>query len=377
MKPCIYCGEQIQDTARKCWKCQSYQNPSDAPKQSFDLASIVISFVGVVATLGTLAAGVFGYFGFRTIGDVNDRTKEINQRSIGLLESTEQKIKNFDTEVQKFRATVGELQQQAGNVRRQLNGVAVSDLYDKFQQVFDVIQLDYAYNFTPQIEMLTKIAADAAALQPAPDTVTAYIDNMKALSQAVTQYRDALKDNDKDEWLSLVNSLQKLSNDNLETNRILVGCYSHLYDLARRTNRNTEASDYLSKQKHAGLLALKSAQRLSRSAINVKVNYGVTLIQGGEALEMKRGYDLLLEARKDAPQIAGIWYDIAVYFAKMNQFDEALKNLEQAKALGDFATCDDVTQWNRDPDFDSLRATDIPSYKDRISKLRQTEGGKC
>jgi tetratricopeptide (TPR) repeat protein len=377
MKPCKYCGESINDTARKCPLCQSYQDPADAPKQSFDLASIVISFVGVIATLGTLAAGVFGYFGFRTIGDINDRTKEINQRSNSLLETTEQKIKTFDGKVVELTKLISDLQQQAGNVRKDLNGVAVSELYDKFQRIFDVVQLDYAYNYQSHIQALTKIASESAAMQPVPEATTTYVKDMQALSQAVTQYRDALKENNKDEWLSIVNIVQNTSTENLEKYRLLVGCYSHLYEIARRSNNTNEARDYVEKQKRAAFLAFKSAERLNRAAVNVKVNYAMTLIQSGDPQEMKRGHDLLTEARKDAPQVAGIRYNLAVYFVKLNQYEEALKNLEQAKTLGDFATCDDVTQWDRDSDFNPLRLSDVPDYKDRISKLRQVGSDRC
>jgi hypothetical protein len=46
VKDCIYCGQPIATLARKCNYCQSFQDPKDAPKQSFDLATLVISFVG-------------------------------------------------------------------------------------------------------------------------------------------------------------------------------------------------------------------------------------------------------------------------------------------------------------------------------------------
>src|SRR5258708_25709545 len=116
MKACKQCGQEILEIARKCRYCQSYQDPNDAPKQNFDLATIVISFVGVIATLGTIAAVVVGYFGFRSIGD-------ISQRSTALLEKVDTKIKAFDSSVAKLSATVADLQQQATNVRRDLNGV--------------------------------------------------------------------------------------------------------------------------------------------------------------------------------------------------------------------------------------------------------------
>src|SRR5262249_25954846 len=144
-------------------------------------------------------------------------------------------------------------------------------LYDKFQQIFDGIQLDYAYNFSPQIQELAKIATASSAMQPVPDTARGYIEDMKALSQAALQYRDALKDNDKDEWLAIVSLLQKTTNENLEKYRILVGCYAHLYEITYRAGSTNEASDYQIKQKQAAFLAFKSAGRLNRAVTNVKV----------------------------------------------------------------------------------------------------------
>ncbi len=370
MKACKQCGQEILEIARKCRYCQSYQDPNDAPKQNFDLATIVISFVGVIATLGTIAAVVVGYFGFRSIGD-------ISQRSTALLEKVDTKIKAFDSSVAKLSATVADLQQQATNVRRDLNGVAVAQRYDKFQQLFEYVQLDYAYNFPTQIQELAKIAAASAALQPIPTTAITYIDEMNALSQAIVQYRDALNDKDKDGFLAIVTLLEKVSDENLYKNRLLIGCYSHLNDIAFRVGNAGEASGYLDKQKHYALLALRAAERLNRTATIAKVNYAVTLIQGGDPQEMKKALALLVEARKDSPQIAGISYNIGVYYAKINQLDTALKNLEQAKNLGDFATCEDLRQWDQDSSFDLLRNTDVPEYKTRIEKLRQIGSAPC
>ena len=376
MKDCRLCGEPIQETARRCRHCQSFQDPADAPKQNFDLATLVISFVGIIATIGTIAAGIFGYFGFRTIGDINDRTKELSQRSTAALEAAQTRIKSFDDEVTKFKSALDQLETKATNARRELNGVAVTQRYEQFQRLLDNIQLDYANNFQTQIDELAKIATESAALQPIPDIETGYISEMKVLSQAVAEYRDAIKGNDKDGFKEIVAQIAAAPDRSLGKHRILTGCYSQLYNIAFQNGSN-EASEYLSKQKYHANAAFKIAARLNRTATIAKHNYAATLVQSGDLLEMKRGYELLSEVSKEIPQTAGVWYNIAMYFAKTTKFDDALTNLERAKSLGDFATCDDVQQWDRDKQFDLLRQADVPEYKARIEKLRQVAGRTC
>jgi tetratricopeptide (TPR) repeat protein len=375
--PCKFCGEQIQETARKCKHCQSFQDAADAPRPSFDLATLVISFVGVIATIGTIAAGVFGYLGFRTVADISDRTRDINEKSSALLATVEQRIKGFDTDVTKLSGVVLDLQKQAAGVRTDLNEVAISRLYERFEQALDAIQLDYAYNFSQQIEEMTKLAETSVALMPVSEIAKTHVTEMNTLSDAVRRYRDALKDDDKDEYIEVTRVLGPISDENLGKSRLLIGCYSHLGEIARRAGRTNEFNDYLSKQKHYSVVALRAAQRLNRTATIAKVNYASTLIEGGDPEEMKKGYDLLIEARKDAPQMAGITYNIAVYFVKINKFDEALANLEQAKALGDFATCNDLRQWALDKDFDTLRLSQITDHQNRLKKLQSIGQGPC
>jgi hypothetical protein len=360
LKPCKYCGESIQDTARKCPHCQSFQETSDAPKQPFELATLVISFVGVIATVGTIAAGILGIVGFRTIGDLGERTKELSQKSTEILQKAQQQIKDFDGELLKSKSTVAALETKAAELHERLNGVSISQRYDQFQQILDLIQLDYAYNFPQQIDDLIKISADSEKQQPIPALAKTNVLEMKALSQAVVEYRDSLKDNDKDGFLSIITIVNSVHDESLGKYRFLIGAYSHLYDIEIEAGHIKEAANYRDKQKHYAAVAYRIAGRLNRTATIAKINYAVTLIQGGDPKEMDRGYEYLLEAKKDAPQIAGISYNIAMYFAKRNRLDDALNNLEDAKRLGDFATCNDLFQWEADKSFDSLRITTVP-----------------
>ncbi|MFN3657383.1 MAG: hypothetical protein ACK4UO_09045 [Pseudolabrys sp.] len=377
MKPCKYCGEAILDAARKCRYCQSFQDSADAPRTSNEPASLFISFVGLIATIGAIAGAFFGYMGFQAIGNFNDRVQKFNEQSAALFQNVEQKIKTFETKVAALNSTVNTLEEQATNVRSDLNSVAVSRHFERFVQTLDQIQLDYAYNFPAQILELTTIANASNALRPLSSASVRHVSDMQVLAQAAGEYRDALKDNDKDRFISVIVLVDAASDDSLFKNRILAGTYGRLANIARNAGNAGEAATYDARHKHHALAAYRAAERSHRPATIAKVNYANTLVQSGDKNEMTKGYELLLEARKDAPQVAGIWYNIAVYFTKIGRFDEALTHLEQAKNFGDFATCADLKAWTTDSDFRTLRETHEQNLKDRIEKLTRVASGPC
>lgn len=368
MKACAICSEQIQDAARKCPRCQSFQNPADEPKGT-DIASLVVSWVGTIATVITIGAGVvaavFGYIGLKTIND----SSELNQKVV-------ERIKTFDEAIAAYGVKVTALERKAVEAQTSFNDEAVAQAYGRFQDIYDSIQLDYLYNFPQQIEELNAISRSAGAVAPILSDAQQQVDEMKVVAEAVGKYRDLARGNDEDGFLAIVEMLKDLPDDNLSKDRLLGASYGHLYDIARRSS-NSRAASYFSKEKHYSLNEMNAAQRFNRKATIAKVNYGGTLIDSDDAKDRDEGYKMMLDAKKDAPQMSIIYYNLAEYFVMASDFDKALNNLDQAKNFGDFATCDDLHQWANDRYFDALRQSKDPAIQGRIKRVLDIGGAKC
>jgi tetratricopeptide (TPR) repeat protein len=369
MKACAFCGEQIQDQARKCPHCRSFQNPAEEAKPATDVASLVVSWVGTIATVititGGLVAGVFGYVGLRSISESN----ALNQKVV-------ERIKTFDEALAAYGVKVAALEKQAAEAQTTFNDEAVAQSYARFQEIFDSVGLDLSYDFPQQIQEMSNIATAAAALSPVLADAQKQIYEMKVVSEAVRKYRDALKGNDEDGFLTIVDMLGGLADDNLSKDRLLSGAYAHLWDRARRTS-NGNVATYFAKEKHYALSAMNAAQRFNRKATIAKINYGGTLIDSDNPVDWDEGYKLMLDAKKDVPQMSIVYYNLAEYFVKTNNFDNALSNLGDAKRLGDFATCDDLRQWSNDREFDVLRQSKDPGVQNRIKQLKDIGGASC
>jgi hypothetical protein len=371
MKPCIYCQAEIADAARKCRYCQSFQNPADAPKPSFDLATLVISFVGSIATVGTIAAGVFGFYGYRTVEGVRQSAETINRSSEATLNKAEAQLQTSRDEISRLGNLVKDLQQQAVQARGELNGAIVERYYDRFQQLADTIDLGYVYNFGDEIARLTEIANGAAAIDPISKESGLLVAEMKIISQAISKYKDALHYSDKIELEDAVQTAEKIPGEPLLKSRILVECYSKLVDISKNQGEQTAAKQFASKQMHNAARAYKIALQSNRAALNAKLSYATTLVQNGNEQEMDEGLKLLREGSKEANYLPGIWYDTAVYWMKKGKQDLALKNLLKAKDRGDFRSAADLHEWEQDPDFEALRNSQDPILKAGVAKLRE------
>jgi tetratricopeptide (TPR) repeat protein len=85
--------------------------------------------------------------------------------------------------------------------------------------------------------------------------------------------------------------------------------------------------------------------------------------------DINQALDLLQQARKESPQTSMIYYNMAVCYVKLGQFDTALDKLEQAKAMGDFATEEDIRYFRKDKDFEPLRKSGEPNHQLRLTQL--------
>jgi hypothetical protein len=324
-------------------------------------------------------AGVLGWLGFKTIGD----TQKINDRSKAVLESSTNSIKAFTSQMTEMQVKVSDLTKSVLADKTETNGVLIDRRYEQFQKIFDLIQLDYAYNYEKQIADLIRISKEAATVAPVPDDSKLLVTEMVTLTNALDKFKYALKDNGAQEFLNVIDILLPLSDDSLARDRMMTASYSHLREIAERSGRTNDAETYTSKQIYYSELAYHRAQSLDRSYLLATNNYAASLLSTGNVEDMNRAHDILVGLRKEAPQTASIWYNIGAYYARSKLFEQALSCLEQAKARGDFSSQDDIDAWNSDPDFDLLRKSDIEEFKVRIANLRdlkstlKSEGNSC
>jgi hypothetical protein len=99
MKECVYCRQNIPDTAKKCFYCHSYQDPRDAPRPSYDAADLVIKFVGALFAVAAFVAT--GFIGFKTFNDITKRTEEIHNQAERLQKEFAENIQQIQAEERK------------------------------------------------------------------------------------------------------------------------------------------------------------------------------------------------------------------------------------------------------------------------------------
>jgi hypothetical protein len=147
MKNCVYCGGHIQDLARKCPFCQSFQNPLDEPKKPTDIATLVIQFVGSVTTAAALAAGVVGYIGFKNISDMNE---QVGKMKI-VVSDTETRLKRFD------------------DTSLLLNALSIRQAYARFDNLMESLSVSELYKNPGPWHEMNEIADTVAHIDKAAD----------------------------------------------------------------------------------------------------------------------------------------------------------------------------------------------------------------
>lgn len=362
MKNCVWCGQEIADLARKCNHCQSFQNPNDAPKPGFELATLVISFVGVMAGIATLAAGIFGYFGFKSIHDLDMRATQIHDKANTLLESTDKKLTTFDQEIRKKAESDRNLTERLAKTEVDLNLLLIRQTYSRFNSLMDDLRLDELHRVSDVLDQLRELRTSISVIEPVPEPAKWIVSDVSVIVETIFLYKDEL-------YQEVVERLSPVSDRSLHKHRIAGGAYSHLYKKAVAQKKGDDAAGFLAKHKYHAKIYHDSALRANKSNLIAKINYAAALIEGGESGELERAMDLLIQARKEAPQISTIYYNLAAVFVKQNKLEDALTNLEEARHRGDFSTEEDVRFFKNDPSFASLRKSDIPQIQERLKKL--------
>jgi hypothetical protein len=353
MKKCNFCGQDIPELARKCFHCHSYQNPADAPKASFDLATLVISFIGVSASIAIIAAGVFSYFGYKNISEISDRSNKI-------LDDTKKIVDKYDEKLK----TISSAENDFNKVKSDLDAIFIRQQYGIFQQIMDSLILDELYKTPDLVESLKEVAKSTKEIVNLNDTLKDIQIQIDAITKAVIFYKD--KDINK-----MLDILNPLSDSSLYKHRLLYAAYENLIDDATKINNLQDKNKYIDLARHHAGEAYKIGTKINKTNLSSKVNFAMSLLLSDNQDDIDNARRLLFEAKKDAPLVSAISYNIALYFAKIKKFNDCLNSLEEAKAHGGFSDEQDIKFFINDSGFSDLRkeATKNPLYQERLNTL--------
>lgn len=363
MKKCKFCCADIPEFARKCQYCASFQDSADERKPDVTVATLVISFVGLVAALGTIAVAIFGYFGFQTINQMAEAKSTI--------------INGLHAD----KVRIGKLARRELKMSTELNAVSVNVLYKRYMTIVGKIGLDYLREkrFGNMVNALRQLSQEAARFKPLDQSTRQEVVAMDALYSSVKVYQAALA---KDisiktksvDFLHVAGILAKVPLSNIWKYRITEGAYEHLIMLSRSKGKTGPVADYYEKE----LSAAKEVRRLGEASPEVeefmisRVDYASVLLQGNSPNAWKEAFKLLKEARMLAPNSSGIFYDLGEYFAREKNFKDSLGCLEVSKKYHGFEKSD-VVYWVGDPVFSALLSSKAPQYQPAIQNLRNPD----
>jgi tetratricopeptide (TPR) repeat protein len=328
-----------------------------------DVASLVISFIGIITIVATIVGGTFAYFGFATVKDISEKYERLTEKNNKVVESAKDAAEKFSQAQIKFENDQAKLLEHIQMTSSKLNGQVVQELVARFRRVMEDItldELDKTPDLTNEIGGFTKILAD---LGPVPAVNEAAARNIKLLVEGLENFIGH-------RYEDCIDVIKNVADDDLNKHRILTTAYSRLYERARKNDVPGDQVKYAnlqiaSAQKYSDIV--KSSSRSSAIAL---VNLATGLIARNGPGDLDKALEYLRDAQKKEPQKSLIYYNIAVVFAVKHMFAVALDNLELAKLYGDFGTPADIVFFNDDPFFAELRGTDVAAEQERLSKLR-------
>jgi len=147
MKNCLFCGLLIEDNAKKCHHCLSFQKVGEKRGEKCDIANLIVHYIGIITVVFSILLGIFGFLGFKSFSDLQNRSEKV-------LERTNSKIDVFEKELVKLTADFS-----ANN--KALNGILISQLHDRYHNILDRIVIDNVETIGPLISELKHINKEA------------------------------------------------------------------------------------------------------------------------------------------------------------------------------------------------------------------------
>jgi hypothetical protein len=362
MKVCIYCGGDIADLARKCHHCHSFQNPADAPRAGFDTANLVISFVGSIAGIATVAAAIFAYFGFKTVDDINKRANEINTRADTTLATANNKLSEFEKQISALTAQGQATNKKSEETQGRLNALFVSTQYVRFQELFDGVILDRIDARPDLVSELTGITKSVVDLADLPDDKKIMQMELITTVKSIERYKMG-------DYRGVVEILTPLPDAGINKHRILGNAYSKLRLQAKNARRDDDAKTYSEHEVRHQKLYTDRATRANKKTRIAATNLGIALIERNLPGDLESGCKSLAQAQDEAPEVWITHFNLAICHVIKEEYERALGLLERAKGLGAFSSGEEVAKFRASPYFARLIGHQGPEIRARVEQL--------
>ena len=250
------------------------------------------------------------------------------------------------------------------NLKSDLDAIFIRQQFDRFQQAMDALILDDAYKTPELVDLLKEISISAKKIDKLNTEQSELQNQIVNITNSVLFYKDG-------DIKKAIEILATVTDTSIHKHRVLYASYNALIVRATRANNQQEKSEYIQKAKYHAGESYKIGAKVNKSSVTSKVNYATALLRSGNQDDLENALKLLLEAKKDAPLLSVIPYNIAVCHTITKQFNKAFDSLDEAKSRGDFSTENDIQFFMNDPDFNDLRnaAASNPIYQERLNKL--------
>jgi tetratricopeptide (TPR) repeat protein len=243
-----------------------------------------------------------------------------------------------------------------------LNILVVQELSARLRQLMDDITLDELDKTPNAVNDIQATAKELAQIVPLPPVSQPIAKDIKYLVAGLLFYKDA-------SYEDCIAALKNVTDENTDKHRLLGSAYAKLYVRAKKDKKRDDQIRYAALSKSEDQTYFELVKHSNHSVVIALRNLATGLMDRNEQGDVDQALEYLKEAKKREPQRSITYYNMANVFAIKHMFAEALDNLELAKIYGDFSTEKDIADFNGDQFFDELRSTDVPAYKERLSKL--------
>ncbi|SRR5712691_2430994 len=335
MATCPYCLEEIKDNARICRHCHSYIDKDAQPKRASEAADLVIKFVGfaliILTSFGAITAGALAIFGFKSFEDVNSQIKQLRIQTAALTEVSQATLINTD--------------------------------YERYERILDYLVLDEDSVRIAELKQMHDRVRKAAMAQPVrkDPSLNAKVDEMNKIIQSIEDYKAR-------EYESAFSNASAVNAPVAAKYRMLVSINSQLFK-KYKNEPNDFAKKYLiairdNAEKYYNL-KLGNAHAYSMLAIAYKreASYAapdIAKTKYNDAIRLLREAAQLDETRRD------INYNSAACYARLHEFDSALRELKTAQVKGDLKKRPDIDFFLQDEDFLELRNSQQQQLKEQL-----------